>query len=89
MAVLQTNTVDDTHDLFTSPNAGQRDELEKGIRDETMDSIDLEENSSIISAVMDPEILKGGRKAMYQTRRTLSQLHIMNYTRFTQAKATY
>jgi len=31
--------------------------------------------------VADPDILRG-LKAMYQSRRTLSQMRVMNYTRF-------
>jgi len=37
-----------------------------------------------------PEILDlQERKSMYQARRTLSQTHTMNCTRFIQEKATY
>jgi len=40
--------------------------------------------------VEDPELLKGGeQKTKYRPRRTLSQMHIMNYMRFIGEKATY
>jgi len=40
-------------------------------------------------SLADPKIWKGGggrRETVYQPRRTLSQIHIMNYTRFTREK---
>ena len=39
--------------------------------------------------VANPEIVKEGRRTMYQPRRDLSQMHTTNYTPFIREKAAY